>query len=419
MKVSRRRKLLVGLLVVLLVVLFTQRNRWATLPNAMARRQLAVRRDAGDAAAEAWLQTSLRLSPRNAETQWLLARVARRQGRMSAVKEHLTLAQEYGLARERIEREQWLALAQDGQMRAAEPHLSELLLKPDGDEQEILNAYVIGYLKAQSLGKAKQLLDAWAKDFPNTAEPHFLRGVIEQDATSWGPAIEHFQTALAADPKHPRAALHLAHCLLSMKRHQEALTYFERASQLPAAEREAKVGMAQCLTDLGRNEEARTLLQDVLIQEPQHMEATLELARLEVDNAEYDQALERLQRLYQRRPRDYDVRFTLATALRGLGRAEEAKEHFEVVSLARSALRRASTLADGTGQDLETRYQIGLIYLEYGDPKQGVLWLRSVLDENPDHTPTHIALAEYYDSKADESSEFQELAAFHREKADS
>ncbi len=396
----------------LLVCLFARRDQWAILTNWQAQRCL---HDGRYAEAEDWLDKSSWLSPRNAETQLLIARVARRQGKMSDVRRHLAAARSLGLAETRVQREHWMALAQDGQMSEASPHLSEMLLSPDDDAEEILLAFVVGYLKTQKIGRANQLLDAWAAEFPNTATPHFLRGVISQDNLEWNTGIEHFQKAFALDASHPRVALHLAHCLQSNRQHEEALPYFDIASRIPLVAAEATVGKSVCLSEIGRSNEAAHLLRSLLKRQPGNREAALELARLEVADGDYEQAVQRLKPIHERDPRDYDVRYALATALRGAGHTDEASRHFDAISLAREQLQRAEILSEEVDPNIETRFEIGTIYLQFGEQTKGVFWLRSLLDDFPGHTPTHKALADYYESKSDEDASFRTLANFHRE----
>jgi tetratricopeptide (TPR) repeat protein len=156
------------------------------------------------------------------------------------------------------------------------------------------------------------------------------------------------------------------------------------------------------------------LLRDVLEGDPENTKAALELARLDVEEGKYDQALRRLRLLHQREPGDFDIRYALATALRGLGHNDEAHRHFDAVIFAREQLQKAVIMAEQPDPDVETRYQVGVIYLEYGVPKNGIFWLRSVLNQVPNHAPTHRALADYYEGKSAEDPSYRELASFHR-----
>ena len=63
---------------------------------------------------------------------------------------------------------------------------------------------------------------------------------------------------------------------------------------------------------------------------------------------------------------------------------------------------------------VDLRYDVGTKLLEYGTAGEGVAWLQSVLQHQPDHQPTHKALAEYY-----EAHDAPALAARHRRQAGS
>src|SRR5262249_35322564 len=111
--------------------------------RALAARALASR-DA-DAAAR-WVGLWQRVDRSNPQTELFWARIARRRQDYEAVRAHLQRALDLGAARDLVEREEWLTLAQLGQMRDADPHLAALLSAPGEDGAEICEAYVNGYL---------------------------------------------------------------------------------------------------------------------------------------------------------------------------------------------------------------------------------------------------------------------------------
>ena len=57
-------------------------------------------------------------------------------------------------------------------------------------------------------------------------------------------------------------------------------------------------------------------------------------------------------------------------------------------------------------------YEIGSIFLRLGQERLGLDWLYRALAHDPNHRPTHQALAEYYAKKGD-----QERAAQHAQRA--
>lgn len=414
----KRTWLLVTLLAILVILAVICRDWLAAIPNAQARKCLA-RRD--EQRALAWLRFSRRLSDRNPETDFLLARVHRRQGETDLVHEHLLRAADLGWPLEDVNREQWLALAQSGQMQAAGPHLPELLQDPRGDAVEICEAYVIGYTKMHHLGAAARLLDVWIRDFPNDPQAHFLRGVLHRDARLFDKAERDLRRALEVDRGHHAAALSLAEVLYEHKKTEQALAFFRRAEQGADEKTAALIGQARCLQALSRPDEARGLLEDVLASSETNADALVALARLEIEEGNYQAVIDRLEPAAEREVRNREVRFVLGTALRRCGRNEEALAHFKYCEEAADQIDLAARLKPQVSErprDPDLRYQIGKKYLDYGFPKDGLIWLESALQCDPRHKATHVALADYYGSKVGEGRKYVELAERHRRLAE-
>lgn len=408
----KHNRVAVIVLVVVVIGLALGRERLAIIPNAFSDRCIRHRQLE---TALAWLDWTTTLSPEDSRAEFLRARIARRQGRMDSVREHLQRAADFGCPLDLLEREQWLALAQSGQLREAEPHFATLFMDSRGDGEEICEAFVIGYLKHRSYEKASDVLRAWAADFPRNPQPHFYSGVIAQARDAWDEAIREYELALELDPAHADAAMAMAKCYLEKKQPTRALEYYEVAVASDGDLSSALVGQAHCLRELGRTDESLELLRRAFQRDPLNSETILELAQVELETEEFESARQRLQPLVEREPRNHDARYAYATALRSTGGPEEAVRQFEIVKAARLQLSRARnlTLQLRSPDDIELRYQIGSIYLQYGDPAEGVQWLNSVLDFDSDHQPTHRILAEYYSSKEHEDSHYAELAKRH------
>ena len=93
-KPKRRLWWLLAMLGCLLVVGWIQRHQFTALPKAWARRCLAARNDKQASRA---LEVAQRISNRDGETEFLLGRLARRQGRMDDAIRHLKRARLPGL----------------------------------------------------------------------------------------------------------------------------------------------------------------------------------------------------------------------------------------------------------------------------------------------------------------------------------
>jgi tetratricopeptide (TPR) repeat protein len=367
--------------------------------------------------AQQWLDAALQRDPGSGEALLLAGRLHRRQGRLSEARDDLKRAWEAGVARERIEREQWLALAQAGQLDEAEPHLNHLLSDPQGEAAEICEAYLIGYLRAYRFDDALNLLQAWQTDFPLDPQPRIFRGMVFEHLMMTSDAIQEYQAACQLAPDRLDAHLRLANQLVSMQQHEEASAHFRQCVERDPHNVEARLGYASCLMAQGLVDEPEALFQQVLQDAPDNLEAQAGLASLAASAGRYDEAVEVLRKVVERQPSNRKYRYHLATALQTSGHAEEAKPHFEYVTRANKALARVQLLLEQlrTRPDrVDLRYEVGTTLLEYGTASEGVAWLQSVLQRQPDHQPTHVALAEYY-----ESHDAPDLAARHRREAGS
>ena len=140
-----------------------------------ARQQLVARQPEK---ALRWLDLATAVVGANSDERFLRARAQRKLGRLDLAKSLLLHAFELGYPRDRLEREQWLCMAQTGQLRQAEPHLVQLLTDPQGDVEEICEAFVNGFGMNYRFDDALKVLDAWISDYGQDPYPYYLRGRI-------------------------------------------------------------------------------------------------------------------------------------------------------------------------------------------------------------------------------------------------
>jgi Tfp pilus assembly protein PilF len=392
---------------------------WISAPFRMLARSSLNRRDLS--AAERHLGWAGRLGPDAGDTEFLWARLRRKQGRLKDVRTHLEQAARLGYSRQRIRKEEVLAMAQTGDLAPVMAELSRMLQDPGDDGQEILEAYANGCLIVQRYDLATNVLDTWNKSYPGDPFEHAERN---------GDAEEQYRAALGRQPDFLPAAFRLGRLLLDAHRVDEAQQQFEKGVRSPH-QLPFLVGLAECLTRNGRAAEARDALQratsvdaDVLaaeyraIGEPYEFDlAALALGRMELDEGNYAQALRWLDRALARNRHDLDALYSHAVALRALGQSEASQREFKQVVEARQALEHVTELTEKLAErtdDADLRHEIGMLYLKYGSEKTGVFWLKSALTYAPNHLPTHQALAEYYESAGDRDPELKRLAERHR-----
>ncbi len=418
---SRKRIwILSTLLVVCFFTAWAQRRWLARIPNGRAEACLAAH---DDIRAMTWLGWSQWLSDRNGETEFLLARSYRHQGRLVDARNHLQRAWALGWPTDILQREQWLGLAQAGQMREAEPYLPQLLEDARDDGPEISEAFVIGYLKTRQFNSANVLINAWIQDHPVAPQPHYWRALIEQESDHPDAAERALRWCLELDPHHYRAALLLAEVLYEDKKQvDEALQLYQLAKADSNQLSDASVGIARCLRAQGKREDAERELMTTLGKLHDHKDLVLELANLMIERGDYNAAVQRLQPLLVMHAKDKDFRYAYGVALRGIGRQAEAKPHLIYAAQASKDLSRIRQLIFRANQELgnvEVRYEIGSGMLKYGTVKEGLIWLESALQIDANHKPTHQLLAEHYQERASEGQEFKKLASHHRRIAES
>lgn len=394
--------LLVGVAVTAIVT-----SLFATIPLAVqyhcgrARRCLHGR-DNKQALRE--LRTALRLAPSDAEVHFLLARTHRRLGNLDQIPAFLRRAQQLGGDPSRAERETWMAWAQSGRLREAEPHLAELLTDLRDDGADVCEAYVQGYFSNLRVNEALRLLDAWQRDYPDDAQSYFMRGYLMQTLRRWADAAAAYRRGLELAPEKTMVRCRLAEVLTEMDQVDQADEHFRRCAEESPEAPEVFTAWGNCLAMQGDVAKARELLDQVLATTPNDFNALRQLGEIELSKGEFERALGHLEKAARQRPYDTTTRNALGKALRAQGRDDEAQVHFDYVAEAEESIaqmeRRLRVVLDRP-EDVEVRHEIGLTLLKYGSPDDGVKWLLTALELQPDHKPTHQALAAYYASLGD------------------
>lgn len=401
------------LLLILLNGLAWQRERLGQIVGKMAIKAVS----AGEGgAADRWINISQKLAPDNPEAELALARQARHESDFEAARQHLNRARLYGANPDWVDREQWLGVAQSGRISLAEPHLSELLQTAEEDQPEICEAYALGYMRLRNFPPALTLLDAWAGDYPDDPRPPTWIGYIHQELRATKQAEAAFRQALAIDGDHPAAALGLGQLLVDAKQTDEAIPWFYKALADPKLRAKAAVSLAVSLRSQSRVEEANKVLSDALAEFPDDPQLLVEQANSLTEQGEYERAIEFLQPQIDKGTRRRELRYAYAVALRGVGKPEEAVQHFEYATEAAAALSVANRRGDEATtrpNDVQLRFEIGSTQLKYGNIEDGLLWLQGALDIDPRHEATHRVLADYYRERSAGDPKFFGLAQQH------
>lgn len=407
---------------------------WLDVPSRIARQRAlhAVARFDHEAA-ELWLLRARRWAWRGAEAELLAARIYRRQGRVEDMHRVLRSALHQGADPALVSLERAMAMAQSGHLQLVESELMAALQAGLGDAAEISDAYSNGLTVMSRFAHALEVLQAWRDDYPGDPRPDYRLGRLYEHQQLWEEAETHYRRSLAVRDTHYPARYRLGRVLLYGRRVAEARQEFEQCLTMrnPLA---AKVQLAGCLRALGDSDEAAEILNQVVAHDyeavlasyaamgesPEHYEAAAMLGDIQSESGNDADAVPWLRLAVEKNPRDLSARYSLAVALRQLGRTAQAEAHFEAVRTAREALQRANPLRERISQspeDHDARLELGQLLLEHESQRMGVFWLRSVLATDPKNRRAHELLAQHFKKMSQRAPRYADLATYHQQQA--
>ena len=327
------------------------------------------------------------------------ARAYRQLGQMDQVKQQLTVARSLGFSASQIEREQWLALAQSGQLAESERHFPELLMNSAGDMADICEALANGLMRHHREPDALRIVDAWLKDQPDSVRGLRVRiqllttlnrqKLAELDLRHWG----------ALEPESTDAKTQLASILINQQRMTEAVPLLQAVLAREPNHLPALLDLARCSDRLGQSAEAGTLLKQALQLAPDDPVVLLLLAKWEFEQDQIEASQQHLQRYLNRNPNLLDARYLHGQILQAQGRMAEARQELEYVVRCNQELGETSLIADRAREgplSADEMVRIGKAYLASGQNLLALSWLYNVLDADPRNREAHRLLAEYY-----------------------
>lgn len=355
-------------------------------------------------AALRWLQWAEWMDERDAEVHFLLARAYRRLRRFDDVERHLRRADALGCNTAKLEREQLIALAQDGQYESLAGRWGSLLENAGSDGPEIADAFVTERLSKFMLLDAQIALQAWVDDYPTDPQPLVWRGKILEVLSSWSEATEEYRAALALAPDRRDIRLRLAQSLMRQMMHEEAMEHLKICVAGDAHDVDSAVALAQCLNKLGRPEESWQILERELNRNPRHLGALREMADQDLAAGRPKSAIHLARRALEIEPVDRELHYLLAQALQRSGQTAEAQREFALVNEATKPVLRLAKISQQlttNPDDIALRFEVAETTWKYKSRVEGARWLHSLLEFDSRHAPTHRLLAEHYELLGD------------------
>jgi Tfp pilus assembly protein PilF len=353
--------------------------------------------------------------PAHAETHFLLARIARRTDDLETSETYLKLAEAMQWNPADIGLERLLARAQTGSLGDTQARLFEYLEESPGAEELVYEALIKGNLVLYQLPEAAHLATRWLEEHPDRWQPWLYRGRAHYLNHVLGRAVADYRRALEILPHLRQGRLWYASALVLDGHFDEALPVFEKYVADYPTDSAGLLGLAYCHQMLKQPAEAEKWLERLLTQDPKHAAGLLLRARLELDRDAPQQALPWLKRAEAAAPSDVEIVQGFILAYRLLGQTAEAKQYQERLEELRKLTKRLEVVRTEilrSPKELAPRHEAGVLCLRLGHPREAADWLIGALAVDPNHRPTHEALAQCFEQLGDKN-----LAEYHRHRA--
>lgn len=363
------------------------------------------------------LERAEQIQPNRADVQYLLAAANRRSGRLDQFEHHLRRARELGCSPEDVQRQEWLAVAQSGNVEKVGDRLQELIDRgvPDDVAEEIYEALVRGHLAAMRFREAWLGLDLWLQWRPEAPQARLMRASLYEEMGEISSAAADYLASVERLPHNRSARIHLGQLMLAQNQIEEAQSQFDACLAVRPDDADALVGAARCARAKQEDGEARGLLDAALALElpvRQRAEVLAELGQLLLDQGKVVESVEALTQAVTLASSEGPIHHKLSLALFRAGQAERAEYHNKRAQQIRRKQGRLITIRRSIMEkpgDADLRCEAGTILIEEGFADDGLGWLLSALGCDSGHRKTHQLLGEYYAQAGN-----QQLAAQHR-----
>jgi tetratricopeptide (TPR) repeat protein len=200
------------------------------------------------------------------------------------------------------------------------------------------------------------------------AEAHAsLAGVLYRYHWDWDGAAKEFDRSLALNPNYAEGHRARAVYLLTLRRHEDALTAIRRAQALSPLSPAIHADLAAALWRLGRSDEARAQLERTLEIDPAFSRAYVELGKIASRNGEVAEAINATQRAVAMSPRRAHLQW-LGYAYGAGGRKAEA-------------LQTLAELEKTAQQGPLSPQAFAIVHLGLRDNRQALRWLERAYEE--------------------------------------
>lgn len=407
--VSAKLLWLIGTLVLLVALALPYVQRYQhllSIQTAIDREDLSQ--------ARTLLQQFVAQRPSDAEGLYLLGSVARRQGDLLTFRNCMELAKNNGWPDAAIDFQTKLLDIQLGNIDPTQQN--DLLAKGDQENAtssisdsvaaQVYQAIAYGYLSKYRLKEAWEASEFWLQWQPNSIAAHLLKADIYERIGDPVNAIKELELILKIDPSHPATKAKLGRLLIEANRIDEALNYLNELASQNVATPSVQIDYAEALLRSGKSDEAKKALQDAFrmgLGRQDRAKASSTRGRIHMEEGKWEAAAADLLVAIEIAPDDSAAHIALSNTLSRLGQTELADQYRDRgTTLLQSANENFRKIREILAKILENptdpalRTSVGKIMLEQGKIPEGLQWIETALQYDPQYAPALEILRQYY-----------------------
>jgi len=336
----------------------------------------------------------------------LASRAARQAGELDAARQELRECQRLagGVTDETVF--EWALLqAASGDVREVEDYIQKRANSSPEMAPLAWEALAEGYLRIYRLRDAKDCLDRWLKQDPDNIRATELRGTTFVTGKGVVRGADDYRKVLSLDPNRKQTRWRLIGCLLDLGGYEEASQLLEDFARANPDDPDGAARLARCYFMLNREDEARELLTKALTKHPDDKLCLRTSGQFAMAGGRLTEAESTLRHATAVWPEDYQTQWLLFETLRRQGKDAEAKEQNLRAQEVKDRSERIGELQSRQLADYPLdpalHYEMGILLIRTGHPDVGEQWLHTALGLDPNHKPSHTALADYYDRIGD------------------
>ena len=256
----------------------------------------------------------------------------------------------------------------DQESQALEEVQKALALKPDSPGLEFSLARL--YIKTQKIPEALDHVRRALELDPKFQDGYYLLAEIHISQGRWEGALEAYQKLAALNPRDEEILFNLGVLYLQLKKTNQGLEQFQKLVDVNPNSEKGHYFLAKIHQDLKQYDRARHHFQETIKINPNHENAYLGLGTLFDITEQPKQAMTIYQKVLQINPGNLEAQEKAGDQYLKQGKFEAGHELLQA-------------LKKNAGRDFDTRFRIGIIYLENKRFDQAASEFSELLAERP------------------------------------